>query len=241
MNDFIDNKKFWTTVKPFLTEIGNLSKNINLKEGDEIISQDTNVAEILNTYFSESVNSLHIQENRFIVNSTENIYDTVDKALFKFQSHPSILKIKERVEGNKFRFLNVTRGELMMEINDLNPNKANTLNNIPVKNLQDNIDITGNTLLKIINDDITNSHFPDKLKLAEITPLLKDNDVMNKKKYRPISILPSISKIYERIMQSQISKFIETHLHINMCGYRNGYSTQFALLTLVEKWKKNSR
>ena len=39
-------------------------------------------------------------------------------------------------------------------------------------------------------------------------------------------------------MQSQLSKFIEDHLYIYMCGYRKGYSTQFALLTLVEKWKE---
>ena len=39
-------------------------------------------------------------------------------------------------------------------------------------------------------------------------------------------------------MQSQISTFIENNLYIHMCGYRKGYSTQHALLTLVEKWKK---
>ena len=128
--------------------------------------------------------------------------------------------------------------DLIREINKLNPSKANTPNNIPVKNLKDNIDISGNVLLKIINNDITNSHFPDKLKLAEISPLQKASDVMNQTKYRPISILPSISKIYERKMQSQHAKFIEDHLYIHVCGYRKGYSTQFALLTFVEKWKK---
>ena len=132
----------------------------------------------------------------------------------------------------------MTQDDLIREINKLNPTKANTSNNIPVKNLNDNIDINGNVLLKIINNDITNSHFPDKLKLEEISPLQKDSDVMNKTKCRPISILPSISKIYERTMQSQLAKFIEGHLYIHMCGYRKGYSIQFALLTLVEKWKK---
>ena len=132
----------------------------------------------------------------------------------------------------------MTQDDLIREIYKLNPTKANTSNNIPVKNLKDNIDISENVLLKIINNDITNSHFPDKLKLAEISPLQKDSDVMNKTKYRPISILPSISKIYERIMQSQLSKFTEDRLYIHMSGYRKGHSTQFALLTFVEKWKK---
>ena len=119
------------------------------------------------------------------------------------------MKIKEGVKGNKFRFSNLTQDDLIREINKLNPTKANTSNSIPVKNLKDNIDISGNVLL-------TNSHFPDKLKLGEILPLQKDSEVMNKTKYRPISILPSISKIYERIMQSQLAKFIEDHLYIHV-------------------------
>ena len=61
--------------------------------------------------------------------------------------------------------------------------------------------------LDIINKDLALSQFPDSLKLAEITPLKKDNDVLNKNNYRPISVLPSISKIYERIMHSEISTF----------------------------------
>ena len=70
--------------------------------------------------------------------------------------------------------------------------------------MKENADIVGNILYEIINSDICNSYFPEKLKLAEISLLQKDSDVMNKTKYRPVSILPSISKIYERVMQSQL-------------------------------------
>ena len=238
MENFTDNKRFWTTVKPFLSDKGNLSKKINLKEGDEIVSCDSEVAEILNRYFSESVSSLNIQENSFIVNLADHILDPIDKVLYKFEVHPSILKINERVEGGNFRFSNVTHEELLKERNSLNPKKSNTSNSIPVKSLKEDADIVGNILYEIINSDICNSYFPEKLKLAEISPLQKDSDVMNKTKYRPVSILPSISKTYERVMQSQISTFIENNLYIHMCGYRKGYSTQHALLTLVEKWKK---
>ena len=94
MKDFTDNKRFWTAIKPFLSEKGNLSKMINLKEGNTIISHDSEVTEILNTYFSESVNSSKIQENKFIVNSANHILNSFDKALYKFQSHPSIFENK---------------------------------------------------------------------------------------------------------------------------------------------------
>ena len=56
--------------------------------------------------------------------------------------------------------------------------------------------------------------------------------------YRPISILPSVSKVLERIMQKQIAAFIEKHLYLHMCGYRKGYNTQHALLILLEKWRR---
>ena len=112
MENFTD-KRFWTTVKPFLSDKGNLSKKINLKEGDEIVSCDSEVAEILNRYFSESVSSLNIQENSFIVNLADHILDPIDKVLHKFEVHPSILKINERVEGGNFRFSNVTHEDLL--------------------------------------------------------------------------------------------------------------------------------
>ena len=239
LNFFTDNKKFWRTVKPFLSDRGIRSKKINLKEGNKIVSEDKEVADILNTYFSGSVDSLDIEKNSFIVNSADHIVDPIERAIFKYNNHPSILKIRARVQGQSFKFSNVTKEDLLREINFLNPNKANTSNSIPVKNLKENIDVTGHTLHRIINNDITNSNFPDKLKLAEISPLQKDSDIMNKSKYKPISILPSISKLYERIMERQISSFIEKNLYIYMCGYRKGFSTQFALLKLMEKWKKS--
>ena len=127
---FTDNKMFWKTVKPFLSDKGNSSKKINLVEGDTIVSEDSEVAEILNTYFSKSVNSLEIQENSYILNSADHLQDPIDKALHKFNAHPSILKIRERVKGGTFRFSNMTQKEVVSEINSLNPNKANISNSI---------------------------------------------------------------------------------------------------------------
>ena len=62
---------------------------------------------------------------------------------------------------------------------------------------------------------------------------------MNKRNYRPISILPSISKVFERPVQDQITDFIKAYLYMYMCCYRKGHSTQHALITLIEKWRKS--
>ena len=101
-----------------------------------------------------------------------------------------------------------------------------------------NIDICGPTLYPILNNGIQDCIFPDKLKLADITPLYKKDDKTDKKNYRPVSILPVVSKIFERIMQTQIVSFINEKLYTYMCGYRKGYNTQYALMALHEEWKQ---
>ena len=60
-----------------------------------------------------------------------------------------------------------------------------------------------------------------------------------KRKYRPVSILPVVSKIFERIIQNQIKTYVEKHLSPFLCGYRKGYNTQYALTAMIEKWKEH--
>ena len=65
----------------------------------------------------------------------------------------------------------------------------------------------------------------------------KKDDKTDKTNYRPVSTLPSISKIYERLLYSQIETFIENKLSHNQCGFRIGYSVQHCLIKMLEKWK----
>ena len=73
------------------------------------------------------------------------------------------------------------------------------------------------------------------MKLADIIPVHKKDDKTDKSNYRPISGLPSGSKIFEKILHKQIGKYIETFLSKYLCGYRKGYSVQYALIALLEK------
>ena len=52
-----------------------------------------------------------------------------------------------------------------------------------------------------------------------------------------MSILPVVSKLFERMMQNQVNGFVERHLSPYLCGYRKGYSSQYALLAMIEQWK----
>ena len=120
----------------------------------------------------------------------------------------------------------------------LDKNKATTHNGIPSKILAENYDIISPFITKIYNDCTTNMKFPDPLKLADITPTHKKSDTTNKENYRPVSILPSVSKIFERDIFEQISGYIDKFLSPYLCGFRKGYSTQHSLIVMLEKWRK---
>ena len=122
----------------------------------------------------------------------------------------------------------------------LSNKQSGTFMNIPAKQLKQTIDIICEPIKCIWNEEvIQNKIFPSKLKLAEITPIFKALETILVENYRPVSILPIVSKIFERIMQKQMGNFIEKHLSPYLCGYRKGYNSQYALLAMIEYWKKS--
>ena len=117
-----DNGKFGKTVKPLFSNKGNYGNKIKLIENEEIIDAE------LNNFFKTAVVSLDIHGNPYTVENVENRSDPVEKAIKKFEFHPSILLIKNRigknVSQNLFCFNEVTKAELLKEINQINNKKA---------------------------------------------------------------------------------------------------------------------
>ena len=74
-------------------------------------------------------------------------------------------------------------------------------------------------------------------KLADVTPIFKKGSKTLKDNYRPISILPNVSKIFERPIFKQISAFFDNIFSTYQCGFRKGYSAQHCLVAMLEKWK----
>ena len=73
------------------------------------------------------------------------------------------------------------------------------------------------------------------LKHADVTPIHKKKDKRDKTNYRPVSILPNISKIYEKLIYNQLYEYVDDILSPSQCGFRKGYSTQHCLLVMLEK------
>ena len=77
--------------------------------------------------------------------------------------------------------------------------------------------------------------FPTSLKLANITPVYKKVLKNSKENYRPVSIMPNISKIYERCLFKPISNYFENIFSKFQCGFRQGLSAQYCLISMIEK------
>ena len=232
-----DNKKFWKVVKPLFSEKCVTNRAITLIDGNKIISKDMDVAEKLNEFFSNAVKNLDIIG--YEPEIPEIDMDEVTNVIFKFRNHPSVVKIKETIDiTERFSFLTTNIADFATEIHNLNVNKPTTFNNIPVKLIIENCDLLSPHITKIYNDSILSFNFPTSLKMAEITPAHKKGDKTKMDNYRPVSILPSISKLFERNMHDQIYAYMDSHLSKYLCGFRKGYSTQHCLIFMLEKFRK---
>ena len=229
-------------MKPFLSEKCTYPSKISPVHNDNVISDDQELADTFNNFFEHAVDNLGIQEyqsdHNININSISD--DPIDYAIAKYKNHPSIIMINENVSfESRFSFTAVHEDDIQREFLRLSPKKPGTFGNIPTKMLKSSSEICNVALQNIWNSEILgNLHFRNKLKLADITPVYKKKDLTLVENYRPVSVLPSVSKIFERIIQKQFSNYVDEFLSPYLCGYRKGLNTQYTLLSLIEKWKK---
>ena len=124
----------------------------------------------MNNYF------LNITADLELKRDSENVYDTpasVYNTKKNFQDHQSILEIKKA-------FNVIDLDEIRKEISKLDGSKATPVGDIPAEMLKSTIDVHVFLLTKIINLSIRNEGFPYELKAAEVTPIFKTNDDLDK-------------------------------------------------------------
>ena len=67
--------------------------------------------------------------------------------------------------------------------------------------------------------------------------MYKKQDPLKKENYRPISLLPHVSKVFERILYTQINNYMQNKLSKYVTGFRKSHGTQHSLMIMLEKWK----
>ena len=157
---------------------------------------------------------------------SDDTLDPVEKCINKYKFHPSILLIKNRIKiQNLFSFHAIDRNDMMRELLKIDSKKATTGNSIPSKTLKLSAEISADIIQILFNDMLSTGNFPDNMKLADITPVIKKKGPFKKENYRPVSILSAISKVFERLKQKQIVDYMENFLSPYLCGYRKNFNT----------------
>ena len=184
-------------------------------EENEIISDDHKVAKIFSKYFSQVTDSLDIPECIPSNKDFLQIKDPVLRAIEKFREHSSIKRILAST-GNKtkgFSFQNVYPWEMKSKIRTAKNKKSDM--SIPTAVVKQSEDI----------------------RVPPLTDLHKKSLTTAKENYHPMRVLPSVPKIFERLLYDQLTEYMKEKLSPFLCGFRKQYSTQHALIGMLERWK----
>ena len=115
----------------------------------------------------------------------------------------------------------ITEEEVNKALTSLDISKANGSDNISNRLLKNTASSIAKPLSKLFNASLNLGIFPSSWKDANVTPVFKKNDKQNKNNYRPISLLPNIGKVFERVVFNHLYKYCQEH---NLLTWRNsGY------------------
>ena len=111
------------------------------------------------------------------------------------------------------------------------------IDGIPVDIMKSSIYHIADPICSIINSSLETGIFPDALKIAKVCPVFKSGEKDLFQNYRPISVLPSFSKIFEKVVFNRLQMYLEHNgiLHNNQYGFRKKHSTYMSLINLYDK------
>ena len=135
-------------------------------------------------------------------------------------------------------FQEITEEFIHKQINKINIKKATGKDGISAKMLKLAEPVIAKPVSNMINKSLKSSVFPFKLKEAEVIPLHKKNNTLDKSNYRPVSILPVLSKKFERAIYNQLINHFNIHFHPFLSAFRPGYGCHTTLLKILEDWKR---
>ena len=203
------------------------------------LEKNDNVAQVLNKRFINVVSNLNIPKYQDKSVNIDHIEDPIARSIEQYKSHPSIVAIKRKSTNKYFKFNSISKAEIVREILNLDSSKACQDFDIPTKVIKSNSDIFIDALYFEFNRSLETSVFPPSLKLANVTPVHKKGNRSEKDNFWPASILPNLSKVFERCIYNQIAQFFDKILSKHQCGFRKGHSAQHSLIVLFKKWKES--
>ena len=139
---------------------------------------------------------------------------------------------------NTFTFQEVNNQEVAQLLKSLDGRKSTGEDKIPPKLVSLAANELTNILTMAVNCSIRNSRFPNDAKKAAVCPLDKGEPNRTvERNFRPVSVLNTFSKIYEKVLKQQLIKHLDNTLSVFIAAYRRAYGTQHVLIRLVEDWR----
>ena len=210
-----DLKKSWNIIRNIIgkDDSRRLTKHIDFLINNQYISNSKVIADSFNNYFIHVGSSLAC-----------NIHSDTDPLLYMDNNINSIT-IPE------------INTEQILKIISTITNSASGYDELPASILKQCTNLYIGPLTYLINMSITQGIFPQQLKITRVIPIYKGEDEQLLENYRPISVLPYFSKIFEKIIASYVFEFLETNniLYAKQFGFRKNHSTNHAIITLVER------
>ena len=220
-------KKLWQTLK----HLGTLSKcktktsTIGLNINNKISFDQSTVANKFNNFFTTIASTLVNQ---------------LPQGLGKYGlTHIKQYYCSFNITPNGFHLFQVTEDSVLKHLSKLNSSKATGLDQLSPKFLKDGAELISSPLAHIVNLSLSSGIIPNDLKYARVTPIHKKNSKVEPGNYRPVSILSTISKLFERIVYDQLDAYLREHklLYEYQSGFRAAYSTETCLVHLTDYLK----
>ena len=211
---------FWKRMRPLLpnTKLTDNSSTIHLIEGGAFVP-DPNA--LFNKYFTTP---------------------SIDECLLQlsvddFMNHASVLTIKNSAQKLDFSFEPVSISRVAESLANLEIRKSAGPDGLSPKLLKLSVPVIAGPLTKLFNRCIISSVWPSQWKLSNVTPVYKKEDETSKSNYRPISVLSTIPKVFEKLKCDQLYRHFSPLFSDNMSGFLCGHSCCTALLKLTEDWR----
>ena len=173
-----------------------------------------------------------------------DVNEDIENVFLAHESHESVQYIEQYMKdqngsNNTFPFSHVTMNDVLKELRSINIRKPIGCDLIPGKLIKERADFLCKPIQSLINKCIDTCTFPNALKLADVVPIFKKYDMLNKINYRPISILSCISKIFEKLLISQLRMYFDDIFSQYLSGYGASYGCQDVLLHFINICKKS--
>ena len=137
----------------------------------------------------------------------------------------------------ELKFTEVNDDIILNIINKLPHKNSCGFDNLSTKIIKALKDSLIKPLTLIINQILYTGVFPSQLKIAKVIPIFKKDDNKMFNNYRPISLLPVLSKVVEKVISSQINDFLKTNnlFYDSQYGFRPGHSTEYAAIEITDQ------